>query len=41
VVVVREVGANMPRLADARIEQPDVTHMVGWNRRTVKRLRPQ
>jgi hypothetical protein len=40
VVVVRGV-ASIPRVAEARIEQPYITRMAGWKRRTLKRLRPQ
>ena len=40
VVVVRGV-ASLPRVAEARIEQPYVRRTAGWKRRTLKRLRPQ
>jgi hypothetical protein len=41
VVVVRGVGGDHPRVAEARIEQPYITRTAGWKRRTLKRLRPQ
>jgi len=41
VVVVRSALSGVPRVAEARIEQPYVTRTAGWKRRTIKRLRPQ
>jgi hypothetical protein len=41
VVVVRGVGASVPRVAEARIELPYITRTEGWKRRTVRRLQPQ
>jgi hypothetical protein len=41
VVVVRNAHSTVPRVAEARIEQPYITRTAGWKRRTIKRLRPQ
>jgi hypothetical protein len=41
VLVVRGVGSDHPRVAEARIEQPYITRTAGWKRRTVQRLRVQ
>ena len=40
VVIVRAARGGPPRVAEARIEQPYITRTAGWQRRTVKRLRP-
>ena len=40
-VVVRRVGSDRPRMAEARIEQPYITRTASWKRRILKRLRPQ
>jgi hypothetical protein len=41
VVMVRGVGGERPRVAEARIEQPYITRTAGWKRRIVRRLRVQ
>ena len=41
VVIVRSANSGLPRIAEARIEQPYITRTAGWKRRTVRRLKPQ
>jgi hypothetical protein len=41
VVVVRGIGADAPRVAEARIEHAYITRTEGWKRRTLRRVHPR
>jgi hypothetical protein len=41
VVVVRGIGAGVPRVAEARIEHAYITRTQGWKRRTLRRVHPR